>query len=90
MSDRPSDRRPEGRRISGSYQGAVEAIVALLLAMGAGFWADQKFDTAPRYLLIGVVIGFGSFVLRLMRMRSLIEEPPDEEAPKEEAPKEEG
>jgi F0F1-type ATP synthase assembly protein I len=64
---------PEAKRLAGVYQGAVEAVLALLLAMGAGYWADQKFETAPRYLTVGVVVGFASFVLRLWRMRKLVE-----------------
>ncbi len=74
MTDRPSTRTPAGKRFAGVYQGSVEAVVALLLAMGLGYWADQKFETAPTFLIVGVVIGFGSFVLRLMRMRHLVEE----------------
>jgi len=53
-------------------------VVALLLAMGLGYWADQRFDTAPWLLLAGVVLGFASFVLRLWRMRALVEPPPEE------------
>lgn len=74
MTDRPGDRTPAGKRFAGVYQGSVEAVVALLLAMGLGYWADEKFETAPVLLLVGVVIGFGAFVLRLMRMRHLVEE----------------
>jgi len=57
------------RRAASAYQGAVEAVAALLLAMGAGYWVDQRFGTSPRGLLVGTAIGFGSFVLRLWRMR---------------------
>jgi len=78
MTDRPSARDPEARRLTGVYQGAVEAVAALLLAMGLGYWADQRFGTAPWLLVAGVVVGFGSFVLRLWRMRALVEPPPGE------------
>jgi F0F1-type ATP synthase assembly protein I len=61
------------------YQGAVEAVVALLLAMGAGHWADQKLETAPRYLIVGTIIGFSAFVVRLLRMRKLMEPPRPED-----------
>jgi F0F1-type ATP synthase assembly protein I len=73
MTDGPGNRTPAGKRFAGVYQGSVEAVVALLLAMGLGHWADGKFETAPILLLVGVVIGFGAFVLRLMRMRPLVE-----------------
>ena len=78
MTDRPSARGPGARPLTGVYQGAVGAVVALLLAMGLGYWADQRFDTAPWLLLAGVVLGFASFVLRLWRMRALVEPPPEE------------
>ncbi len=51
-----------------AYQGAVEAVFAILVAVGIGYWADERFATSPRYVLIGLVIGFGSFVLRLVRL----------------------
>jgi F0F1-type ATP synthase assembly protein I len=69
-------------RAGAAYQGAIEAVFAILVAAGLGYWADEHFDTSPRYLLIGLVVGFASFLLRLMRMRRLLEEPPDDdEAP---------
>jgi F0F1-type ATP synthase assembly protein I len=51
-----------------AYQGALEAVFAILIAGGLGYWADWHFDSAPRYLVIGVVVGFGAFVLRLLRL----------------------
>jgi F0F1-type ATP synthase assembly protein I len=77
MTDGPGPSNSAAKRFGGVYQGAVEAVVALLLAMGAGYWADQKLDTAPRWLLVGTAIGFAAFVLRLWRMRSLVEPPRD-------------
>lgn len=65
------------RRAGAAYQGALEAVFAILISMGIGYWADQHFDTAPRFLILGVIVGFGSFVLRLSRMRRLLEEPPE-------------
>ena len=59
-----------------AYQGALEAVFAILIAAGAGYWADQHFGTGPRWLIVGTILGFGSFVLRLFRMRKLFEEPP--------------
>jgi F0F1-type ATP synthase assembly protein I len=41
--------------------------------MGIGFWADERYETAPWLLLLGVVIGFGAFVLRIWRLRALVE-----------------
>ncbi len=73
MSERPSGRRPGIKKLGGVYQGSVEAVVALLLAMGIGYWADERYETAPWLLLLGVVIGFGAFVLRIWRLRALVE-----------------
>lgn len=51
-----------------AYQGAVEAVFAILVAAGIGYWADQRFESSPLYLFIGLAIGFAAFVLRLVRM----------------------
>ena len=61
-----------------AYQGAVEAVSAIMIATGLGYWADQKLDTAPFGLIVGAVIGFCAFVLRLMRLRPLLEPPPSD------------
>lgn len=73
-------------RKGAAYQGAIEAVFAIPIAAGLGYWADEHFDTSPRYLLVGLVVGFASFLLRLMRLRRLLEEPPDDGAPPGEAP----
>jgi hypothetical protein len=52
-----------------AYQGAFEAVMAVLVGAGAGYWADGHWDTAPYGVLAGVVIGFAAMVLRLLRMR---------------------
>jgi len=43
-------------------------VIAILIGAGIGLWADRHFDTSPRYLLIGMVVGFAAFVLRLVRL----------------------
>lgn len=71
MTDPPegeSQERRTARRQGIAYQGAVEAFVSILLAMGVGYWADQRFESSPLYLLIGLGVGFGAFVLRLVRL----------------------
>ena len=75
-AERQGDQERSARRQNAAYQGALEAVLAILIASGIGYWADQRFDTSPRYLLIGVVVGFASFVLRLLRLGRLIREPP--------------
>lgn len=73
MTDRPhgdqEDQDGRAKRKQGlAYQGAFEAVFAILIAAGLGLWADDHFGTSPRYLFIGTAIGFASFVLRLLRL----------------------
>lgn len=51
-----------------AYQGAFEAVMAVLVGAGAGYWADGHWGTTPYGVLAGVVIGFAAMVLRLLRM----------------------
>jgi len=69
----PSD---EGmaRRGAAAYQGALEAVFAIAIAAGVGYWADRHFGSSPRWLIVGTVVGFGAFVLRLWRMRTLFDQ----------------
>lgn len=72
MTGQPNDDQTERQRTARSqglaYQGAFEAVIAILVAAGIGLWADGHFDTSPRYLFIGTAIGFAAFVLRLVRL----------------------
>ena len=56
------------RRQGLAYQAGAEAVFSILIAAGIGYWADQHFGTSPRYLLVGMVLGFSAFVLRLLRL----------------------
>jgi F0F1-type ATP synthase assembly protein I len=41
-----------------SYLGIGTGLaVTLLLAMGAGYWIDKRFGTAPVFVLVGAAIG---------------------------------
>jgi F0F1-type ATP synthase assembly protein I len=55
-------------RDGAAYQGALEAVFAILIAGGIGYWADGRFGTSPWLLILGFAIGFASFVLRLFQM----------------------
>ncbi len=74
MSQRPelpgSGRLTRAAAASGSsaYQAVFEAVGSILLACGIGFWVDRRFETAPVGIVVGAVIGFGAFVLRLVRL----------------------
>ena len=68
-----------GRRGAKAYQAALEAVFAILIAGGLGYWADHRFGTDPILLLVGLVLGFATFVVRLTRMRGLLEASNDDE-----------
>ncbi|HEY5658828.1 MAG TPA: AtpZ/AtpI family protein [Myxococcota bacterium] len=79
MTDRPEDTEQSNkwraaRRQGLAYQGGVEAVFAILIALGIGYWADERFGTSPRYLLVGMVVGFSAFVLRLLRLGRQLQE----------------
>ncbi len=61
-------RDPVMRQKSLAYQGVVEAVGALLLCLGAGYFADEHWQSSPAGVVIGLLIGFSAFVLRLVRL----------------------
>jgi len=71
---RQAERRLTARRQALAYQGAFEAVIAILVAAGIGYAVDAHFDVAPVGLLVGVAVGFGSFVLRLLRLGRRLQE----------------
>lgn len=77
--------RRQASRQGLAYQGAFEAVIAILIAAGIGLWVDGRYDTSPWGLLIGTVVGFTSFVLRLLRLGKRLQElaDPVEEDPKQ-------
>jgi len=66
-------------RKGAAYEGAFEAVLAILVGLGLGWWADSYFGTDPIGLVVGVIVGFGAFVLRLLRLQRLLEGRDDEE-----------
>jgi F0F1-type ATP synthase assembly protein I len=64
-----------GRHGAKAYQAALEAVFAIPIAGGLGYWADTSFGTEPILLLVGLVLGFAAFVVRISRMRRLVEAP---------------
>ena len=67
-SEDPVSRPDEARRKGLAYQGALEAVMAIPITIGIGYWLDGRFDTTPILLLLGAAVGFGAFVLRLVRL----------------------
>jgi len=82
VTDRQDEKKSktgQDRRQGAVYQGAFEAVIALLIAALVGYWLDGYFDTTPWLLLIGTAIGFASFTVRLIRLgRWMREGNPDE------------
>jgi len=64
----PTERRRQARRQGLAWQGAAEAVFAIPIAAGAGYWLDGRFDKSPIFLFLGTAIGFAAFVVRLMRL----------------------
>lgn len=60
--------RAAAKAAGDAYQGAFEAVMAVVVGAGFGYWADRRWETTPYGLVIGIVIGFAAMVLRLMRM----------------------
>ena len=60
--------KPSFRRHGAAYQGTLEAVLAIPIALGIGYLVDRRFETFPTFLLVGVVLGFSAFVLRLWRL----------------------
>ena len=58
----------EGRRLGSAYQGALEAVFAIVIGAGAGYAVDRRFGTQPWGVFLGLALGFGAFVLRVVRM----------------------
>jgi F0F1-type ATP synthase assembly protein I len=59
---------PTGRQQSKAYEGAFEAVFAVIIGAGLGYWADTQWDSSPWALIIGVVLGFAAMVLRLLKL----------------------
>jgi hypothetical protein len=52
----PDRQSEERRRGIAAYQGALEAVLAIVITAAVGYWADQRFGTAPRWLILGTCL----------------------------------
>jgi F0F1-type ATP synthase assembly protein I len=67
-SEDPASNQQEARRKGLAYQGAFEAVMAIPIAIGIGYWLDGRYEKSPIFLLFGAVIGFAAFVMRLVQL----------------------
>lgn len=74
VTDRRREEKSGGREFGAAYQGAFEAVFAIVIGAGIGFAVDRRFDTDPWGVLVGIGLGFGAFVLRLVRMGRALQE----------------
>lgn len=58
------------RSMASAYQGAIEAVVAMVFCALAGWWIDGRLDSGPIGLFVGTGIGFAAFLLRLLRIKA--------------------
>jgi hypothetical protein len=77
--------------MASAYQGAVEAVVAMVLSALAGYWLDSRLGSGPIGLFAGMAIGFAALVLRLLRIRTpsmgrATSDPAEQDASGSEAP----
>lgn len=72
-SPESSNEAKEKRRQGLAYQGAAEAVAAIPIATGIGYWLDGRFDTSPYLLIFGAALGFAAFVMRLIRLGRQLE-----------------
>ena len=69
--------RGSARRQALAYQGAFESVFAILIGAGFGYGADRYFESVPWGLIVGLLLGFSAFVLRLVRLASELGVPHD-------------
>jgi F0F1-type ATP synthase assembly protein I len=56
--------------MASAYQGAVEAVVAMVICALAGWWIDRRFGSGPWGLFVGMAVGFAALLLRLLRIKT--------------------
>ena len=78
------DTQGTARRRAKAYQTVMEAVFAIPIGLGIGWWADRKLGSEPIGLFVGLAFGFATFIVRLTRMRSLVEREAAEAAARQE------
>lgn len=65
------------QRMASAYQGAIEAVLAVVICTLGGYWLDRRFEMAPWGIFGGMVLGFSAFMVRMWRLRRLMTPPTD-------------
>jgi F0F1-type ATP synthase assembly protein I len=73
-------------RAGRAYSGALEAVLAIPIGIGIGYFVDGRLESSPIGLVIGAAFGFAAFVRRLVSMRSLVESEAAEAAAQDSKP----
>jgi F0F1-type ATP synthase assembly protein I len=68
-----SEKGGQDGRAGKAYQRALEAVLAIPIGIGIGYFVDERLESSPIGLVIGAALGFAAFVRRLVSMRSLVE-----------------
>lgn len=75
VSEPPDDRSPLA--LAMEWTSRVTTIsLEMVLPGAAGYWADQKLDTEPVLLLVGVILGFGTALWHLIKLAGSAAESP--------------
>jgi F0F1-type ATP synthase assembly protein I len=51
----------------------MEAVLAIPIGLGIGWWADRQLGSEPIGLFLGLAFGFATFIVRLTRMRGMVD-----------------
>lgn len=68
-----------------AYRGGMEAVFSIPVGAALGYWIDSLIGIDPYGLLVGIVAGFGAFVLQMLRLSKKLEKLPIPEGKKEES-----
>lgn len=66
--------RYRAKAFARGYQVGLEAIFALVIAVGVGFWVDTRYETQPVFMMAGTAVGFAACVMRLLRYQRELDE----------------
>jgi F0F1-type ATP synthase assembly protein I len=67
----------------GLWTAGVEFAVTILLPTVGGYWLDGRMNTLPLWTLLGLAVGFGAALYRLIRqVRPKADETSDDEKDK--------